>query len=147
MADTSPPVSRARYEAWLTELMLKSATRTAQAWSLDPVDGSLVGTRWEKTASDGSYEVRGIHPGRLRIAFLNESGSEPALAHQYFRGAAVPQDAELITTVPGEVVTGINGTLRAWSFLPTTRIAGQDRYSTALELSRERFSSAKWAVR
>lgn len=125
---------------------VKSASRTAQVWSLDPVDGSVIGTRWARTGGDGAFEVRGIHPGRLRVAFLNESGLEPALAHEYFRGASVEEDAQLIDAAPGQVVSGINGTLRAWSFLPTTRIAGDDRYSTALEVSHTRFSSAEWAV-
>ncbi|MBD8023756.1 cell wall-binding repeat-containing protein [Microbacterium gallinarum] len=116
--------------------------RIAQVWSFDPVTKAPMGWNNAIAAPDGTYEVDGLWPGELRVAFLNDSGFESAAAYEYYPSVAERGDAQLLPATPGEVLEGIDGMLRPWSFLPARRVSGPDRYATALSVSSSKFTSA-----
>lgn len=100
-----------------------------RAYKLNPTSGLL--ERFDELPpvfSGGNYSLRGLGAGQYLVRFADQSASEPAFSTSYNTGGT------FITVAAGQQVTGINGTVGAWSWY-SGRLAGADRFDTSVKIA------------
>ncbi|WP_306894646.1 cell wall-binding repeat-containing protein [Agromyces albus] len=93
----------------------------------------------------GNYTFRGLPPGTYTIRF-GDSYDQQTTSTAYWDGADDLNASTPVEVAADQHLSGIDGVMRPGDGLQVGRIAGPDRFATAVEISRVGFPSGSEAV-
>ncbi|WP_085369747.1 cell wall-binding repeat-containing protein [Leifsonia sp. NCR5] len=93
----------------------------------------------------GVYSIGGLAPGEYRVRFADANADQPNFSTSYYDNADSLGSSTPITVTAGQQVTGINGSVGAWSWYGG-RIAGADRFDTSVQIALGAYSAGQASV-
>jgi putative cell wall-binding protein len=113
-----------------------SGALRATAYTKDPGSGEWVYTV-DALAEGGTYELLGLDPSLpYRVRFTN-GGVQPHFAPEYYPDVTTIDVAQDVSVTSGGVTGNINAVLGPPRPIPSSRIAGDDRFATSAEVAKK----------
>lgn len=118
---------------------------SATALLLDPVTGSPAEWFTAVAGPGGVYELTGLPEGTYVVELFHGTYNYGVAAREhlpeFYPGVRDLDQAQRLAIVPGGLAEHVDATLEPWRY-QTKRLAGEDRFATAVALSQSEFEHA-----
>lgn len=115
-----------------------------RAYRLNPTNGLF--EQFNEVApvvgAGGVYRLGGLAAGEYVLRFADVNAAQPAFSTSYYDHTDSLWDSKSIVVAAGQNVTGINGSVGAWSWYGG-RIAGADRFDTSVQIALGSYAPGK----